>query len=237
MVVDLRTGDAVHSLRIEGVVEELYDVAVLPGARRPAALELRTDEVRPPHAEPGPARPALAGGAGGGCARACPAHAGRCFGRPVARGRVPSARIAASAGPALDEAGADQGGGEQVERLGDVGPAPIADGEPGSGRTTPACAPRPSGAGPAARSRRPRAGRSARRRRARGRHGGGDGRSSCRRAACPGAGVAGRRTAGPAAPRRAADPAPFVGPGNRRIRSFRTTPAGWQRQPDPAVVR
>ena len=30
MVVDLRTGDAVHWLRIEGVVEELYDVAVLP---------------------------------------------------------------------------------------------------------------------------------------------------------------------------------------------------------------
>jgi uncharacterized protein (TIGR03032 family) len=46
LVVDLRTGDAVHSLRIEGVVEELYDVAVLPGARRPAALGLKTDEVR-----------------------------------------------------------------------------------------------------------------------------------------------------------------------------------------------
>ena len=46
LVVDLRTGDAVHSLRIKGVVEELYDVAVLPGARRPAALGLKTDEIR-----------------------------------------------------------------------------------------------------------------------------------------------------------------------------------------------
>jgi uncharacterized protein (TIGR03032 family) len=46
LVVDLRTGDAVHSLRIEGVVEELYDVAVLPGARRPTALGLKTDEIR-----------------------------------------------------------------------------------------------------------------------------------------------------------------------------------------------
>ena len=28
-MIDLRTGDIVHSLRIEGVVEELYDVIVL----------------------------------------------------------------------------------------------------------------------------------------------------------------------------------------------------------------
>ena len=46
MVVDLRTGDAVHWLRIEGVVEELYDVAVLPGVRRPMAIGLKTDEIR-----------------------------------------------------------------------------------------------------------------------------------------------------------------------------------------------
>ena len=46
LVVDLRSGDAVHSLRLEGVVEELYDVAVLPGARRPTALGLKTDEIR-----------------------------------------------------------------------------------------------------------------------------------------------------------------------------------------------
>ena len=45
-VVDLRTGDATHWLRIEGVVEELYDVVALPGMRRPMALGFRTDEIR-----------------------------------------------------------------------------------------------------------------------------------------------------------------------------------------------
>jgi uncharacterized protein (TIGR03032 family) len=46
MVIDLRTGDAVHWLRIDDVVEELYDVAVLPAMRRPMALGLKTDEIR-----------------------------------------------------------------------------------------------------------------------------------------------------------------------------------------------
>ncbi|MGH8582680.1 MAG: TIGR03032 family protein [Gammaproteobacteria bacterium] len=45
-VIDLRTGDAVHWVRIEGVVEELYDVVVLPNVRRPSALGLKTDEIR-----------------------------------------------------------------------------------------------------------------------------------------------------------------------------------------------
>lgn len=45
-VIDLRTGDVVHWVRIEGVVEELYDVVVLPGARRPMALGFKTDEIR-----------------------------------------------------------------------------------------------------------------------------------------------------------------------------------------------
>lgn len=44
-VVDLRTGDAVHWLRIEGVVNELYDVITLPGVSRPMALGFRTDEI------------------------------------------------------------------------------------------------------------------------------------------------------------------------------------------------
>jgi hypothetical protein len=35
-----------HWLRIGGVVEELYDVAVLPGVRRPLAIGLKTDEIR-----------------------------------------------------------------------------------------------------------------------------------------------------------------------------------------------
>ena len=46
LVVDLRTGDIVHWLRIEGIVQELYDVAVIPGAARPTALGLKTDEIR-----------------------------------------------------------------------------------------------------------------------------------------------------------------------------------------------
>ena len=46
LVIDLRTGDVVHSLRLEGVVEELYDVQVLPGVRRPMAIGFRTDEIR-----------------------------------------------------------------------------------------------------------------------------------------------------------------------------------------------
>lgn len=46
MVVDLRTGDAPHWVRIEGVVRELYDVAVLPGVIRPMAIGFRSDEIR-----------------------------------------------------------------------------------------------------------------------------------------------------------------------------------------------
>ncbi len=46
LVIDLRSGDIVHSLRIEGVVDELYDVQVLPGVRQPMAIGLKTDEIR-----------------------------------------------------------------------------------------------------------------------------------------------------------------------------------------------
>lgn len=45
-VIDLKSGDVVHWLRIEGVVNELYDVALLPGARRPMALGFKTDQIR-----------------------------------------------------------------------------------------------------------------------------------------------------------------------------------------------
>lgn len=45
-VIDLTSGDVVHWLRIEGVVEELYDVAVLPAVRRPMAIGFMTDEIR-----------------------------------------------------------------------------------------------------------------------------------------------------------------------------------------------
>ena len=45
-VIDLRTGDAVHWLRIEGIVDELYEVIALPGVRRPMALGFKTDEIQ-----------------------------------------------------------------------------------------------------------------------------------------------------------------------------------------------
>jgi protein O-GlcNAc transferase len=45
-VVDLRSGNTVHWLQLEGVVIELYDVAVIPGARRPMALGFQTDEIQ-----------------------------------------------------------------------------------------------------------------------------------------------------------------------------------------------
>jgi len=35
-----------HRLEIEGVVQELYDVAVLPGIVRPMALGFTSDEIR-----------------------------------------------------------------------------------------------------------------------------------------------------------------------------------------------
>lgn len=46
LVIDLRSGDIVHSLRIEGIVQEMYDVAVLPKIRRPMAIGFKTDEIR-----------------------------------------------------------------------------------------------------------------------------------------------------------------------------------------------
>lgn len=45
-VIDLRSGDVVHWLRIEGVVEELYDVVTLPDVVRPMALGFKSDEIR-----------------------------------------------------------------------------------------------------------------------------------------------------------------------------------------------
>lgn len=45
-VVDLETGDAPHWLRIEGMIQELYDVVSLPGVRYPKALGFKTDEIR-----------------------------------------------------------------------------------------------------------------------------------------------------------------------------------------------
>ncbi|MDZ8104997.1 MAG: TIGR03032 family protein [Nostoc sp. DedQUE12a] len=46
LVIDLRSGDLVHSLRLQGVVSELYDVVALPRVRRPMAIGFRSDEIR-----------------------------------------------------------------------------------------------------------------------------------------------------------------------------------------------
>lgn len=45
-VINLQTGDVEHRLKIEGVVEELYDVACIPGIVCPKALGFRTEEIR-----------------------------------------------------------------------------------------------------------------------------------------------------------------------------------------------
>lgn len=44
-VIDLRTGALAHWVKFEGMVTELYDVAVLPGVVRPMAFGFRTDEI------------------------------------------------------------------------------------------------------------------------------------------------------------------------------------------------
>jgi uncharacterized protein (TIGR03032 family) len=45
-VIDLKSGDVVHWVRIEGVVTELYDVVALGNIARPQALGFKTDEIR-----------------------------------------------------------------------------------------------------------------------------------------------------------------------------------------------
>jgi uncharacterized protein (TIGR03032 family) len=45
-IIDLRSGDVVHWIRVEGVVQELYDVVTLPNVKRPQALGFKTDEIR-----------------------------------------------------------------------------------------------------------------------------------------------------------------------------------------------
>ena len=43
-IVDIRSGDIVHSVGIEGVVTELYDVAIIPDARQPSMIGLNSEE-------------------------------------------------------------------------------------------------------------------------------------------------------------------------------------------------
>ncbi len=44
-IVDLDSGDAIHWVRIEGIVRELYDVAFLPGIKRPSAIGFKTTDI------------------------------------------------------------------------------------------------------------------------------------------------------------------------------------------------
>jgi protein O-GlcNAc transferase len=45
MVIDLETGTVLHWLHLEGVVEELFDVVVLPNVRQPQSLGFQSDEI------------------------------------------------------------------------------------------------------------------------------------------------------------------------------------------------
>jgi uncharacterized protein (TIGR03032 family) len=45
-VIDLRSGDIVHELRMQGELRELYDVAVIPGVRLPGMIGFVGDEIR-----------------------------------------------------------------------------------------------------------------------------------------------------------------------------------------------
>ena len=45
-VVHLPSGEVRHHIGFSGVVEELYDVAVIPGAVRPMLLGFKTDEIK-----------------------------------------------------------------------------------------------------------------------------------------------------------------------------------------------
>jgi len=46
LVIDLDSGDAIHWVRLEGIVSEIYDVAMVTGVRRPMAIGTRTDDIR-----------------------------------------------------------------------------------------------------------------------------------------------------------------------------------------------
>jgi hypothetical protein len=45
VIVDIDTGNAVEWLRFEHTIDELYDVAVLPGARAAEAVGFKSDEI------------------------------------------------------------------------------------------------------------------------------------------------------------------------------------------------
>ena len=46
LIIDLLQGKIVHWLKLEGIVRELYDVAILTDTRRPMAIGLKSDEIK-----------------------------------------------------------------------------------------------------------------------------------------------------------------------------------------------
>ncbi|PIY12023.1 MAG: TIGR03032 family protein [Flexibacter sp. CG_4_10_14_3_um_filter_32_15] len=44
-IVDINTGEVVHSLESEGEIVELYDIQVLPNTKRPFTIDLKTDDI------------------------------------------------------------------------------------------------------------------------------------------------------------------------------------------------
>jgi hypothetical protein len=46
MIVDLLTGNTVEWMKVEGRVDELYDVLVLPGVTRAKAFGLKNDDLQ-----------------------------------------------------------------------------------------------------------------------------------------------------------------------------------------------
>lgn len=45
-VINLQTGDIEHSLTMEGIAEEIYDVVAIEGVSRPMAIGFKTDEIQ-----------------------------------------------------------------------------------------------------------------------------------------------------------------------------------------------
>jgi hypothetical protein len=45
LIVDLKTGEIIHWVRLEGEVTELYDLQILPGVKRPQALGFKNDDI------------------------------------------------------------------------------------------------------------------------------------------------------------------------------------------------
>lgn len=46
LVIDLKTGDIVHTLTIEGIIDEIFDVGVIPDTVKTQAIGFKTEEIR-----------------------------------------------------------------------------------------------------------------------------------------------------------------------------------------------